>query len=88
MPVPVFLAGLAGLISSGLLWVASLPREFKYLLFLGGLVIDTPFNVIGMGVNSIFMLTLNGLNLGITSFQLLILFISLPIAFSMLKTGF
>lgn len=85
--VPAFLTALVGFATSGLLWVASLPREFKYILFLGGLLLDLPHNVIGGGINVIFSLTLDGLNLGITSFQLLILFIILPIAFTMFKQG-
>ena len=87
--ISAILGGLSGIIA----WFNSLPDTFKYIIFLAGLSADAGlFVMTGFG-NGIVATAINGIiqigfgftTIEINSFQLLIVFIMLPIMFYCLK---
>ena len=78
------LGGLTGIVA----WFNSLPSNFKYIIFLAGLSADAGLTVMAGFGNGIIATPINlllqngfGFPVTITSFQLLIVFIMLPIMF-------
>ena len=86
--ISAILGGVTGIVA----WVNSLPATFKYIIFLAGLSADAgAFVMTGFG-NGIVASAINviiqngfGFPVELNSFQLLIVFIMLPILFYCLK---
>ncbi len=82
-------------IVSGITWFATLPNDFKYIIFLGGLAGDSGVSaalgvnsgVVGGAITFIISNTFNLPKFAISSLELLIVFTALPVVLFFIKNG-
>lgn len=87
------IGGLVSAIGGFLIWFNSLPNEFKYIIFLGGLTADaglsTAFGVnqglVGLILTSVISGTFGIEGFAITTWEVLVVFTFLPFVWFMLR---